>query len=148
MKWYGWCLLLQMCACVIKVCQFNLEGIWGRYLIDISNNWEVSNTYKKCTLSVVRCNGPGIKGNGHQIIGSWARHQQYAQGRSETTFISSGAANTTSWNVCAVSDLLGGASFVSLAGQHTFCWQNCDNQAVICKHKCLYLSHRSHIGWI
>ena len=44
--------------------------------------------------------------------------------------------------------LLGGASFVSLAGQHTFCWQNCDNQAVIYKHKCLYISYRAHIGWI
>ena len=44
--------------------------------------------------------------------------------------------------------LLGGASFVSLAGQHTFCWQNCDNQAVICKHKCLYISYRAHIDWI
>ena len=44
--------------------------------------------------------------------------------------------------------LLGGASFVSFAGQHTFCWQNCDNQAGIYKHKCLYLSHRAHIGWI
>ena len=43
---------------------------------------------------------------------------------------------------------LGGASFVSSAGQQTFCWQNCDNQAVICKHKCLYISYRAHIGWI
>ena len=36
--------------------------------------------------------------------------------------------------------LLGGASVVSLTGQHTFCWQNYDNknnQAVICKYKCL-----------
>ena len=41
--------------------------------------------------------------------------------------------------------LLGGASFVSLAGQHTYCWQNCDNQAATCKHKCLYLSYRAHI---
>ena len=44
--------------------------------------------------------------------------------------------------------LLCGASVVSLAGQQTFCWQNYDDQAVICKHKCLYLSHRAHIGWI
>ena len=55
---------------------------------------------------------------------------------------------STPWNVCAVRDLLGGASVVRLAGQHTFYWQNCDNQAVICKHKCLYISHRAHIGWI
>ena len=34
----------------------------------------------------------------------------------------------TPWNVCAVRDLLGGASFVSLAGQHTFCSRNHDNQ--------------------
>ena len=54
----------------------------------------------------------------------------------------------TPWNVCAVRDLLGGASFVSLAGQHTFCWQNCDNQAVTCKHRCLYISYMAHIGWI
>ena len=51
----------------------------------------------------------------------------------------------TPWNVCAVRDLLGGASFVSLAGQHTLCWQNCDNQAVICKYKCLYLSYRPNL---
>ena len=44
--------------------------------------------------------------------------------------------------------LLGGASFVSLAGQQTFCWQNCDNQAVICKYTCLYLSYMVHMGWI
>ena len=37
----------------------------------------------------------------------------------------------TPLNVCAVRDLLGGASFVSLAGQHTFYGQNCDNQAAI-----------------
>ena len=37
--------------------------------------------------------------------------------------------------------LLGGASVVSMADQHTLCWQNYDNQAVICKHKCLYISH-------
>ena len=35
--------------------------------------------------------------------------------------------------------LLGGASFVSLAGQHIFCPQNCDNQAVICKQISVYI---------
>ena len=46
--------------------------------------------------------------------------------------------------------LLCGTSLVGLAGQHTFRWQNYDNQAVICKHTCLFLSYRAHIhvGWI
>ena len=47
--------------------------------------------------------------------------------------------------------LLGGVSFVSLAGQHTFCflltklWKP---GCYIYKRKCLYLSYRAHIGWI
>ena len=51
---------------------------------------------------------------------------------------------STPWNVCAVRDLLGGASFVSLSGQHTFCWQNCDNQAVLCLFVCWSLTSLCH----
>ena len=54
----------------------------------------------------------------------------------------------TPWNVCAVRYFVRRGVVRKFGGSTYLFWPNYNNQAVICKHKRLYISYRAQKGWI